>query len=133
MSNSFVKTVKVKNDISKITNATIKDLQAALYLEAELVMTTSKRDYVPVVSGNLRNSGTVSLPEVKGDTVQVKIGFGGASAPYAAVVHEYPKGYGQGKNKYLSQPLNISAKNMTQRIAKHIRRSINARLGRATP
>lgn len=133
MSNSFVKTVKVKNDISKITNATIKDLQAALYLEAELVMTTAKRDYVPVVTGNLRNSGTVSLPEVKGDTVQVKIGFGGASAPYAAVVHEYPKGYGQGKNKYLSQPLNISAKNMTQRIAKHIRRSINARLGRATP
>ena len=131
MSNTFeLKVIKFKNDFDKIQGGTIKDLKVALYREAETIMTAAKTDYVPIRTGALRNSGTVYVPEETPTSVEVRMGFGGASAPYAAVVHEYPKKYGQGKNKYLSQPLNISAKGMANRIAKAIRNSINAR-GRA--
>lgn len=127
MTDFYLKTVNVKNNFSEIQGAILEDLEKALYLEAELVMTTSKRDYVPVVTGALRNSGTVLKPVKKGDKIEVAMGYGGSSAPYAARVHEYPKSFGQGKNKYLAQPLNISAKNMAARIAKHIRDAVNRR------
>lgn len=132
MSQFFLKTTNVKNNFAQIQGAYLSDLEQALYLEAELIMTTSKRDYVPVKSGALRNSGTVLKPVVKGEKIEVTLGYGGSSAPYAAVVHEYPKSFGQGKNKYLSQPLNISAKGMANRIAKHIRKAVNRR-GRPNP
>lgn len=122
-----LKVVKLKNDFDKISGATVKDLKAALYQEAETIMTASKRDYVPIKTGALRNSGTVYLPEEMPDRVQVRLGFGGASAPYAAIVHEYPKSYGQGKNKYLSIPLGISAKNMASRIAEKMKRAARSR------
>lgn len=127
MTDFYLKTVTVKNNFGGIQGAIIEDLEKALYLEAELIMTTSKRDYVPVVSGNLRNSGTVKRPVRSGDKIEIELGYGGSAAPYAAIVHEYPKNVGQGKNKYLSQPLNVSAKNMAARIAKHIRNAINKR------
>lgn len=120
----------VRNNIAQIQGAYLADLKQALYLEAEIVMTSAKRDYVPVVSGALRNSGTVLAPVVKGDSIEVELGFGGPAAPYAAIVHEYPKSYGQGKNKYLTQPLAVSAKGLTSRIAKHIQRAVNRRGGK---
>lgn len=127
MNEFLLKTTNVKNNFAQIQGAYLEDLERALYLEAELIMTTSKRDYVPVVTGALRNSGTVLKPVVKADKIEVALGYGGSSAPYAAVVHEYPKSFGQGKNKYLSQPLNISAKGMAGRIATYIRNTVNRR------
>lgn len=127
MNNFQLKTLKVKNDFAQVQGAYLADLQQALYIEAETVMTAAKRDYVPVVTGALRNSGTVLRPVVKGDNVEVTLGFGGDSAPYAAIVHEYPKSFGQGKNKYLSQPLAVSAKGMANRIAKYISKSVARR------
>ncbi|NBO55359.1 MAG: hypothetical protein EBU84_12390 [Actinobacteria bacterium] len=127
MTDFYLKTVSVKNDFAQIEGAILDDLEKALYLEAELIMTTSKRDYVPVVTGNLRNSGTVKRPVRNGDKIEVELGYGGSAAPYAAIVHEYPKTIGQGKNKYLSQPLAVSSKNMAARVAKHIRNAITRR------
>lgn len=117
----------IRNDFSKVNGATLHDLQSALYMEAEAIMTASKQYYVPVDTGALRNSGTVNPPELKNGKVTVTLGYGGASAPYAAIVHEYPKSYGQGRSKYLSQPLNIAIKGMPQRIANRIRISKNRR------
>lgn len=115
-----------KNKFKPIQGATLEDLAAALYLEGELIMTDSKTNYVPVVSGMLKGSGTVLRPEIKGDVVKVTLGYGGASAPYAAVVHEYPVSYGQHKNKFLQKPINKAATGLATRLAEHIR----ARLGR---
>jgi len=44
--------------------------------------------YVPVNTGTLRSSGTVLPPEIKGSTITVTCGFGGAAAGYAIFVHE---------------------------------------------
>lgn len=128
MSNKFeLKAKIVRNDFSKVSGATLHDLQSALYMEAEAIMTASKQYYVPVDTGNLRNSGTVLPPKLKDGKVSVTLGYGGASAPYAAIVHEYPKSYGQGKNKYLSTPLNIAVRGMGARIASRLRISKNRR------
>lgn len=115
-----------KNRFAAIQTATVEDLAAALYLEAELIMTDSKTNYVPVDTGMLKGSGTVLKPEIKGKTVSVTLGYGGAAAPYAAVVHEYPPSYGQGKSKYLQKPMNKAANGLSTRLANHIR----ARIGR---
>ena len=84
-------------------------------------MTDSKTNYVPVDTGNLRNSGTVLPPVMKGKTIEVTLGYGGSATPYAVVVHEYPPTVGQGKNKYLSKPLNKAEKGMATRLATALR------------
>ena len=118
---------KITVDLSKIQGAVINDAAVALYQEGEAIMTASKRYYVPVDTGTLRNSGTVLKPVIAPNKVTVTLGYGGAASKYAAVVHEYPKSYGQGKNKYLSIPANIAIKNMASRIAKAVERSAKAR------
>lgn len=118
---------KITVDLSKIQGAVINDAAVALYQEGEAIMTASKRYYVPVVSGTLKNSGTVLKPVITQNKVTVTLGYGGAASKYAAIVHEYPKSYGQKKNKYLSIPANIAIKNMASRIAKAVERSAKAR------
>ena len=119
---SFSITSKVKtNRFAAIQGATIKDLSDALYLEAELIMTDSKTNYVPVDTGNLRNSGTVLPPVMKGKTIEVTLGYGGSATPYAVTVHEYPPTVGQGKNKFLSKPLNKAERGMVTRLATALR------------
>lgn len=70
-------------------------------LWAEMTMTLAKAVYVPVDTGVLRASGYVSEAIVHPDGYVIELGFGGAAAKYAFVVHERPKHIGQGKNKYL--------------------------------
>ena len=129
---SVFKVVKVRNDFAKFKNVAIQDVADSLYVEAEGIMTASKTLYVPVVTGNLKNSGTVLKPTMTDGKVEVVLGYGmgtsvGGDVTYAALVHEYPKSYGQGRNKYLSIPANIAIKNMASRIAKAVERSAKAR------
>jgi len=118
---------KINVDFSKIKDAVVEDAAIALYQEGEAIMTASKRYYVPVDTGTLRNSGTVLKPVIEKDKVTVTLGYGGAASKYAATVHEYPKSYGQGKNKYLSIPANIAIKGMAARIAKAVERRAKGR------
>lgn len=62
---------------------------AALYREANRIMTESKENYVPVADDTLRGSGFVELPEIAGDNVEVTMGYGGAASAYALAVHEH--------------------------------------------
>ena len=57
---------------------------------------------VPVKTGGLRRSGRVDQKGRIGDGIQVELAFGGASAPYAVVVHEKHAT----KSKYLERPMN---------------------------
>ena len=119
---------KIKvNKFKAIQGAVISDLANAMYVEAELIMTDSKVNYVPVDTGQLRNSGTVLPAEIKNNQVSVILGYGGASAPYAAKIHEAPPRWGQGKNKYLSKPLNKASAGMTQRLSDAIARRVRSR------
>ena len=46
--------------------------------------------HVPVDTGALRASGDVGLPTIAGPFIEVQVGFGGPTAPYAVYVHEIP-------------------------------------------
>lgn len=130
--------------IDKLTRVA-SDIQqkaaAALYREAELIMTRSKRDFVPFNDGTLRDSGTVGLPVIADGEISVEMGFGGEASAYALAVHEHPSkssppswegkaiedihsvrtGQAWGLDgrgpKYLERPLNDAADGLTERIA----------------
>lgn len=102
-------------------------------------MTAAKRDYVPVDTGALRNSGFVNLPVLTGfvglgvSGGYVELGFGGPSAPYALLVHEdLTKRHRVGQAKYLTIPVLAHTQGMfavlEQRTADAIRQSFQ-RLG----
>lgn len=121
-------TKKVKsNGFKQISGAIVEDCAAALYVQAEQIMTDSKQNYVPVVSGVLKGSGTVLKPVVVGNIITVVLGYGGMASEYAVVVHEYPVSYGQHKNKYLQKPLNKAVTGMPNRLAKSIRMRVASR------
>lgn len=126
--NKFTVTSKVKSDKFRyVQGALVSDLADALYLEAELIMTDSKQNFVPVDSGVLRNSGTVKKPVITSKDVTVVLGYGGPAASYAVVVHEYPPNVGQGKNKYLSRPLNKAERGLISRVTDTMRKRVRSR------
>jgi hypothetical protein len=122
--------VRSNQNFSKLTSATVQDVGRSLYMVAEEIMTDAKANYVPVVTGNLRRSGFVEKPVIRGSSVNITLGFGGAATEYALAVHEYPPGYGQGKNKFLSKPVNAAAPNIPSRMVVFMKRMT---LGKAKP
>lgn len=112
-------TKRMKAKIDRIARDFPDAMAAALKIEAELIMAASKKHYVPVDEGTLRNSGTVSDPERSGKDISVRLGFGGAADDYAVAVHETPSihdpptwrgkevkfGPGERGRKYLEKPL----------------------------
>jgi hypothetical protein len=111
---------------------------AALYLEAQIEMTESKRrcPVSPTKSqmkamgrswskntrpGTLRASGYVAQPERNGRTLSVEIGYGGAAADYAIPQHErLDYQHTTGQAKYLESVLNESRPSMAQRIGARV-------------
>jgi hypothetical protein len=61
---------------------------AAVYQEAERVMSDSEQEVAVGVDGVLRTSGFVKLPTDRGGKIQVELGYGGAAKGYAVYVHE---------------------------------------------
>lgn len=111
----------------------------ALYRRAEEIMTRSKREFVPVDTGNLRATGHVHEPERHGRKISVAMSYGGPAAPYAIAVHEHlsehspwswqrAENYGEGVHfhpagrgpKYLERPLMEAMKTMAEDIAKDV-------------
>lgn len=108
---------KFAQQLQAITNNEPEAMVAALFAEAEQIMTVSKQDYVPVDTGALRASGTVEPPVFTPTGGSVTLGFGGASAPYAVIVHEdLTKVHPIGQAKYLETPLRLSLQGMTEAV-----------------
>ena len=104
--------------IQDIQNASVKALVQGLYLEGERVMADAKDNYVPVKSGALKGSGRVHAPvDLGGGKWEVTLSFGGPASHYALTVHEAPKTWGQGKNKYLQTPFKMSLPKFEARMA----------------
>ena len=95
-----------------------KAARRGLYLGLELVMTDSKRNYVPVRYGILRSSGFIIMDENEAK-VKATIGFGGPAGSgntngesnsqdvnYAIIQHENMDfAHNVGEAKYLERPL----------------------------
>lgn len=111
--------------------------KAALYQEAEELMTAAKR-LTPVDEGNLRASGHVQLPVESATGVSVTLGFGGpagagnvggeantADVGYAVYVHEdLTARHPVGQAKYLEQPLTERREDFSERLAAKIRHEL---------
>ena len=103
-----------------IAKNTPKKIGAALYREAQIEMTESKKR-VPVDTGALRSSGVVQKPVFDGKNTSVKLGYGGPSVDYALKVHEDLEAFHKvGQAKYLESVLMESAPYLLQRIANRI-------------
>jgi hypothetical protein len=65
-------------------------IASALYMEAQIMMTESKRR-CPIApdGGTLRASGQVSEPVRQGKCITVWLSYGGAATAYAIAVHEH--------------------------------------------
>lgn len=119
---------RAKQRVIEIEKATYEQLAKALYYEAEAIMTDSKVNYVPVMTGALRSSGFVRPPMFSQGKWTVEMGFGGAAQTYAIIIHERPwnrksshwskTASGKpGQNKYLEKPLLKRASKLDQRLA----------------
>src|SRR5687767_5476077 len=78
-------------EIARIARRFPVSLETAMRFEGELVMTRSKRDFVPVDFGTLKGSGHVESRR-RGKDIEVVLSYGGAAAAYALAVHEHPSG-----------------------------------------
>jgi hypothetical protein len=132
---------KVDRALRRLIKRAPEAAAQALRVEAELVMTDSKQNYVPVDLGTLRASGHVNEPEIKGKNISCVLSFGGAASPYALAVHEHPSASSppswQGKTigdidwspagrgpKYLEKPLRAAIPKLPARVGERIKRDL---------
>lgn len=121
--------------LQRLIDEVPKKVASALYVEAELVMTDSKENYVPVDYGALRGSGHTDPPVIDNAGISVQLNFGGVTAPYALAVHEHPSEHdpptwegkvinfqpeGRGP-KYLELPMMKAVDGMADRIAMKVK------------
>lgn len=110
----------------------------ALYREGWRIMTQSKEDFVPVDLGALKSTGDVSLPETRGDRIEVVLGYGGPAKTrtrdgkdyvgYAIVVHEDLQAqHTVGGPKYLERPVLQAERGLGGRLAADMRGELERR------
>lgn len=98
----------------------------AMVAEMESVITDAKK-LTPVDTGVLRASGTVLPPDVKGTSVEVSGGFGGAASDYSIPVHErMGVHHPTGQAKFLEQPFLEHGNTMSERMAVRLAAALEA-------
>jgi len=104
----------------------VKDVEAALYQEGELVMARSVRR-TPVDTGNLRASAHVKRPETSGGKTSVTLAYG---TNYAVYVHEIlTANHPVGRSKFLESAMKDAEKVMMPRLKKRVLDRIGKRGG----
>lgn len=123
---------KVISNLRKFQKKYPQRMASALFKQANIVMTMSKRDYVPVDLGTLKSSGRVERPVIDRGSVSVALVYGGAASPYALAVHEHPSGFSPlswaggvtfsvGGPKYLEKPLLLKARTLAKDLAQDLK------------
>jgi len=130
---------KMQSLLKKIALEKPNEAARAIYLEAQIIMTESKRR-CPTDTGILRSSGTVHLPEIRVEKgkkrISVLMSYGGAAQEYALAVHEHlsehspPSWIEAGDNinwsaagtgpKFLEGPINEAMGGLAAKIAARV-------------
>lgn len=119
-----------KLDLDKVAPIIRRAAAGALYQFGEGVMTAAKL-LCPVDLGTLRSSGHVQLPRFEDGDVLVTLGFGGAAAGYAAIVHENLRAqHPVGQAKYLEVPMLQFAPKLSPFVATAIKGALNGNAAR---
>jgi hypothetical protein len=77
-----------QRDLKRAQRQAESEVEAEVVRTAEAILASAKGVYVPVVSGELRQSGRVNPPRRSRQVVEVTLGF---YAVYALAVHENPR------------------------------------------
>lgn len=111
---------RVITNIRAIRRSIPQQIAAALYIEAQIEATESKKR-TPVDTGNLRASHMVTDPVITDEGISVNIVVGGVSAQYAVFVHENLEAFHEvGQAKFLESTLLESRPYMAARVAKRL-------------
>lgn len=111
---------EIRRNLEKIAKAAPDEIGKALYQEAQIEATESRRR-TPVLTGALRASHEVERPVFKGRDISVTIKVGGPAIKYAIPVHENLEAYHRvGQAKYLESTIMESKTFMLGRVAKRI-------------
>ncbi len=103
----------------------VRAVERSLFQSGQEIITRSKAEFVPILSGALRSTLDALKPETSGGVTTVNLVAGGPAAPYAVFVHEINKAYRNGKQwKYLETP----AKEATPDIIRNLNSSIKSAL-----
>ena len=108
-------------------------IRSVLHKHAEIIMTISKTNFVPVDNNALRSSGFVPPVERRtGRLIVAELVFGGPSEPYAIAVHETPSEhdppswvgkiikFNVGSSKYLERPLMNAVPTLARKMARDL-------------
>lgn len=107
--------------LTKIGREIPEKTGAALFQVGEEIMALAKEKYVPVDLGPLRASGFVRYDN-RFKEITVKLGFGGASAPYALIQHENMNyRHTTGGPKYLERPVMERADSIGKDVAEKVK------------
>ena len=120
----------VMKNLGKLEQLNDPVIKQALFTEAELIMTASKR-IVPWKNGDLSRSGHVEKPKQSGKMLSVEMGY---NTEYALFQHEdlhwdkkkgravsmKLKHKGRGQPKYLEKPLMAVKNTIAAKLAKRI-------------
>ncbi len=109
----------MRGKLAVVGALSIGRIETALRLEAEGIMTWSKRTFVPVDLGPLRASGSVDDVRRDSHKISVELGFGDSTVDYALNQHENPNYAHNGTTswKYLDRPMKGRVAGMAKRIA----------------
>lgn len=107
--------------LTRLANQLPEKTASALFEVAEEILTLAKEKYVPVDLGALRASGFVRFDN-RFKEYTVKIGFGGAAAPYALIQHENMQyKHTTGGPKYLERPVMERAGSIGKDVADKVK------------
>ena len=111
---------ELKRRLAKFKKSMILQAGRALVEEAQIEQKESMKR-TPVLTGALRASHETSDFKFVGDTIEVSIKDGGASAPYAVPVHENLSAFHKvGQAKFLESTVRESAPHMADRVARRL-------------
>lgn len=117
----FTGQVKMNAELKQLLRQFPEKAAASLFKRANVIMTVSKRDFVPVKWGILRGTGIVFPAEFRRGFLSVELAYGGPAAPYAVTQHEVKMAHKVGEWKYLQTPMNKAVPNLARDIASDIR------------
>ncbi len=112
---------RVLGNIKKVGDRAAKEATAALFIEAQEILTRSRQDFVPVDMGILRSDSGVTNP-TRSAKAEVTIWYGaGPAEKYAIPQHErLDFKHTVGGPKYLERPLLEAVSGMAARLGKRV-------------
>ena len=123
MASTFENTMSA--GFAALIGAAPQEMARAVYEFAQGEVLPVAKERTPVDYGILRDSGVVEQPQIKGNVISVKIGFGGGAAHYAIYVHEdLDAKHEVGQAKFLSSSMDEASGKFVDFVSANLARAL---------